>query len=331
MSNTKCIDNSSITNLGTSLLIKEWFAAGASNAFTSALLNPLDVAKTRIQTNAIYITKSSPKGHLLDALTTLYREGGIIGLYSPGLKASVLREMISSGCRAGLYVPLRDSLCMLLYSNNTHVTSGSSGSSNGSNVSNSNILFIPKLLASLITGCCGSFLANPIDLIKIRMMSQTCTQSNSSSILGMSRAIVSKEGGITALYKGIAPSTLRAMLISAGELGSYDIIKTLLKSKLYANDSNSSNEAMSLHIASSMLTGIVAATVAAPFDVVKSRSMNSTIKVSSYHILNDICRNEGVRYLLKGWLPSYMRLGPHAVICFPLFEYLRSTFGLSYL
>ena len=35
-------------------------------------------------------------------------------------------------------------------------------------------------------------------------------------------------------------------------------------------------------------------------------------------------RNEGVLALWKGWVPSYMRLGPHFLVSFPLLELLRT-------
>lgn len=42
-------------------------------------------------------------------------------------------------------------------------------------------------------------------------------------------------------------------------------------------------------------------------------------------------RSEGAGTLFRGWLPSYLRLGPHALICFPIFEQLRFLAGLDYI
>ena len=47
-------------------------------------------------------------------------------------------------------------------------------------------------------------------------------------------------------------------------------------------------------------------------------------------IVTNVIREEGVTVLFRGWLPAYLRLGPHALICFPLFEQVRRLFGLSY-
>lgn len=42
-------------------------------------------------------------------------------------------------------------------------------------------------------------------------------------------------------------------------------------------------------------------------------------------------RREGPLALWKGWLPSYLRLGPHFLMTFPLYERIRASFGLGYL
>lgn len=44
-----------------------------------------------------------------------------------------------------------------------------------------------------------------------------------------------------------------------------------------------------------------------------------------------VVEEEGALILFRGWLPAYLRLGPHAIICFPVFEQLRRLFGLNYL
>ena len=42
-------------------------------------------------------------------------------------------------------------------------------------------------------------------------------------------------------------------------------------------------------------------------------------------------RQEGARALFKGWLPSWLRLGPHFMISWPLMEFIRKyVFGLDY-
>lgn len=282
-------------------LVKEWFAAGFANAITSSLLNPMDVAKTRLQSTI----SSNHHLTLMHVLKNLYLEGGILGLWTPGLTASCLREMINSGARAGLYCTVRDQIHIHL-----DIDKGN------------DIHLLPKVLAAMSTGTVGAFLSNPVDVVKIRLMTNPRLYKSTFHAFP---EIISKEG-ILALYKGLIPSTLRGTCIAAGELATYDHSKSLLKSSFQFK------EGLVLHITSSLITGLIATTVAAPFDMMKTRAMNSQSN-SGYQVVKlfyEIVNKEGMATLFRGWLPSYFRLGPHAFICFPIFEKVREIVGLDY-
>lgn len=283
-------------------LTKEWLSGGMANAAASAILNPMDVAKVRAQLRNISLSA---------ALRSMYSEGGAIGLWSPGLLASCLRELLSSGPRAGFYVPTREFIIDVL-------SSSSTSSSARDDVASS---FSVKCLAAMTTGTLGSLIANPIDVVKIRLMANPNAYPSTLSALPQIAAVE----GIRGLYKGVLPSTLRGAFIAAGELATYDHTKSHLKTVAMLP------EGFVLHSLASLITGIVAATVAAPFDIVKTRVMNSSANQRPLQIFIDIIRKEGPRTLFRGWLPSYLRLGPHAMICFPMFEQLRRLLGLSYL
>ncbi len=62
--------------------------------------------------------------------------------------------------------------------------------------------------------------------------------------------------------------------------------------------------------------------------------MNATLKNEERKMLNMIrvvLKEEGLMIFFRGWLPAYLRLGPHALICFPVFEQLRRVLGLEYI
>jgi solute carrier family 25 uncoupling protein 27 len=76
---------------------------------------------------------------------------------------------------------------------------------------------------------------------------------------------ISRNEGWRGLYKGLVPSTLRGAFIAVGELATYDHSKTVVKKYVAIK------EGFYLHTICSLITGLVATTVAAPFDLLKTR------------------------------------------------------------
>lgn len=70
--------------------------------------------------------------------------------------------------------------------------------------------------------------------------------------------------------------------------------------------------------------GLVATTVCAPLDVLKTRIMNSSgVVTSSTQMFFHIVKSEGPAALFKGWLPAFLRLGPHTIVTFIVLEQLK--------
>eukprot|EP00971_Amphidinium_carterae_P174615 3461593-Amphidinium_carterae.1 len=73
---------------------KEVAAGGVSTAIVSAILNPVDVIKTRRQLAPAHVTASM----LVRQVVVVH---GIPGLWTPGLRATLVREVLYSGCAKG--------------------------------------------------------------------------------------------------------------------------------------------------------------------------------------------------------------------------------------
>jgi solute carrier family 25 (mitochondrial dicarboxylate transporter), member 10 len=291
-------------------LFEDWIAAATANAITSAILHPMDVAKTHLQiceiTKGIKSagnTVAAPAASTSRTLTALHAERGLVGLWAPGLKATMLREMSSSGVRAGFYPEMREHMDELIGKDVDAPT-------------------LKRVLAAMSTGWLSAILSNPIDVIKVRMISDGARQRY-AGIFAAFRDVVQQEG-VRALGKGISASVLRGTFISAGELATYDQGKTFLTTYIGGRRDDTY-----VHIGASLIAGVASTTVAAPFDVLKTRGMNSTESIGPRQILVDAVRKEGLGVLMRGWVPAYCRLGPHAMICFPIMEKVRSVLGLG--
>ena len=72
--------------------------------------------------------------------------------------------------------------------------------------------------------------------------------------------------------------------------------------------------------------------VTAPADLLKTRMMADGHGFRGpWHCAVQTVRHEGALALWKGMLASYLRLGPHFLLTFPLYERIRASFGLGYL
>ncbi|KAM0354351.1 hypothetical protein ACHAPU_001395 [Fusarium lateritium] len=77
------------------------------------------------------------------------------------------------------------------------------------------------------------------------------------------------------------------------------------------------------HAMSSLAAGTMATTLCAPADVLKSRMQASAGKESLAQVLATGLREEGPRFLMRGWTPAWLRLTPHTVLTFVFMEKLR--------
>lgn len=86
-----------------------------------------------------------------------------------------------------------------------------------------------------------------------------------------------------------------------------------------------------------MIAGFFAAAVTSPVDVVKTRIMNQKfdskgmgmIYKNTLDCFVKTIRAEGVLGLYKGFFPNWIRIGPHTVVTFVVYERLRKLAGLK--
>nr|CAG8575073.1 1810_t:CDS:2 [Entrophospora candida] len=154
---------------------------------------------------------------------------------------------------------------------------------------------IKKITCASISGCIGGAFGNPADIVMVRMQNDAKLPPSEMrhykhALDGLIRII--KEEGFSGLTRGIGPNTNRAILMNSSQLG------------------------------------LVATTICSPVDVIKTRVMNSASKSKNLvSILGVIIREEGPFALFKGWVPSFVRLGPHTVVTFMVLEQFRTLYN----
>ncbi|XP_033746008.1 mitochondrial substrate carrier family protein ucpB-like [Pecten maximus] len=288
--------------------------AGISNMSAATITNPVDVIKIRMQ---LENELASQKG--IEILRNRYYDGfikggvrivsdeGVRGLYK-GVVPSLMREGSYSTIRIGAYEPVK-----VLF-----------GATDPAHTP-----LWKKICAGALTGAIGSSIAVPTDLVKVRM--QGCTKlvgetSRYRSTFSAFAEII-RENGMRGLYVGVGPTVKRAAILTATQVPTYDHTKHTILNAGWMT------EGAPLHVVSSMVAGFMTALTTSPVDVVKTRVMNqqqnNKMYKSAFDCFFKTLRSEGLHGLYKGFIPNWMRIGPHTTIAFFIFEQLRSIVGID--
>ncbi|KAG0221669.1 hypothetical protein BGW41_006625 [Actinomortierella wolfii] len=238
-----------------------------------------------------------------------------------GLAPAVLRESIYSTIRFGSY-----DLFKGLYSGMGAELRGGEETST-----------LVKLGAGLTSGMVGSVIANPTDLIKVRLQAHSPNgKPRYASISDACRSIYVEEG-LPGLYRGVIPTAARAMVVTASQLASYDTTKHWLLGLQNSEGHHYFREGYGVHFLASTIAGLVCSISTSPIDTIKVRYMNQHFNAqgkgnlysSAFDCVIKTVRNEGPLALYKGFLACWMRLGPHTLLSLMIFEKLRSLVGMN--
>lgn len=133
-----------------------------------------------------------------------------------------------------------------------------------------------------------------------------------NAISGIIRMV--REEGWSSAFRGVWPNSGRAVLMTASQLAGYDVFKQELLARTSMGDSTAT------HLTASLMAGFVATTVCSPLDVIKTRIMTAKDKQGIVSLLATITKTEGPAWMFRGWVPSFIRLGPHTIATFLVLE-----------
>ncbi|KAJ5478779.1 hypothetical protein N7530_004288 [Penicillium desertorum] len=270
-----------------------WFG-GSASCFAASVTHPLDLVKVRLQTRA----PDAPKT-MVGTFVHILKNNGFTGLYS-GLSAAMLRQITYSTTRFGIYEELKSRVAPT------------------SDRAPGLVTLIGMASAS---GFIGGIAGNPADVMNVRMQHDASLppaqrRNYRNAIQGIIQ--MTRTEGFSSLFRGVWPNSTRAILMTASQLASYDTFKRLCIEKAGMADN------LSTHFTASFMAGFVATTVCSPVDVIKTRIMTASHAEgggqSIIGLLRDICRKEGLAWTFRGWVPSFIRLGPHTIATFLFLE-----------
>ena len=191
--------------------------------------------------------------------------------------------------------------------------------------SNAELPLYAKLVCGLGAGLIGAVVGNPADLAMVRMQADGRIPKDSPLRRnyrngGQALVHIARSEGIATLWRGCAPTTTRAMIVTASQMAIYDQTKQEIKARVPGME-----EGLTLHTASSLVAGFVASVTSNPLDVAKTRMMN--MQPGQYeglgHCLAVTVRKEGATALYKGLSATMLRQVPLNVVRFSLMEQFK--------
>jgi len=294
----------------TFLFFGNFFCGGTAACVAEIASLPLDTTKVRMQLQGRDGAIKKYR-NMFHAIGVIAKEEGPQALWK-GLVPGLLRQMVFASLRIGLYQPVRE-----FY----HKGPGEAP-------------LYKKILAGLTTGTIGISIANPTDLVKIRLQAEGKLPAGvPRRYTGTADAFskIFKSEGLLGFWKGVGPNIIRNSIINAAELATYDQAKqTILKSGLL-------KDGLACHFASGLTAGFMATLFGSPADVLKTRIMNQKIGAdgvpteykNAFHAIAKISKTEGFGGWYKGFWPNFARIGSWNIIMFLTYEKLRTTIGLG--
>ena len=137
-----------------------------------------------------------------------------------------------------------------------------------------------------------------------------------------------KEEGVLGFYRGVVPTMLRASVLAAAELATYDVLKEIISKAL-----NRDGSSVVIHMITAFISSIISCFVSCPFDFLRSRIMNQPIDedgrgvlyTSTLNCFIKSINNEGLLCVFSGFFAFFARLGPNTVLTFVFLEFFRKV------
>ncbi|XP_025114432.1 mitochondrial uncoupling protein 4-like isoform X2 [Pomacea canaliculata] len=302
------------------LFVFKYALSAAAACVAETVTYPLDLTKTRLQIqgekdHTHYHAQRAATAHrgMLATAAGIVREEGLKKLWQ-GVTPALYRHVVYSGCRMSFYEILRDSVFKKNPDGSFPVWKAS--------------------VSGLLAGAMGQFVASPTDLVKVQMQMEGRRRLEGKpprvKTTGHAFRKILAEAGVRGLWSGWIPNVQRAALVNLGDLATYDTTKHFILRNTSLKDNYVT------HTLSSVCSGLVAALMGTPSDVIKTRIMNQPTKDGkgllyrgSVDCLVKTVKQEGFLALYKGLLPIWTRMAPWSLVFWLSYEEIRKLTGTS--
>jgi solute carrier family 25 oxoglutarate transporter 11 len=256
-------------------------------------IQPIDMVKVRIQLLGEGGTAIGSRNPFVVA-GQLVKADGFFSLYK-GLSAGLLRQATYTTARMGLFRQVSNAMAT---------------------PDKKPLPFWKKSVAAISAGGLASVFGTPADVALIRMQSdKTLPVEKRRNYKNVIDALVkiSKQEGVSGMFKGNVPVVYRAMALNFGMLAINDQALETLR--------QFTSNATAVSVGAKLASGFFASFCSLPFDFVKTRMQkqiknpDGTYPYRSFpHCVGRVLKEEGPMAFYRGFWTYYVRIAPHAMI-----------------
>ncbi|CAI7997198.1 Kidney mitochondrial carrier protein 1 [Geodia barretti] len=193
--------------------VKHFVFGGIASLTAEMGTFPLDTTKTRLQVQGQQrdaVCRESRYRGMTHALLRIAREEGVRALYG-GIAPALLRQASYGTLKIGLYHYLKK-------------------------INPAEETVLMNVLAGMTSGAIASAIANPTDVLKVRMQSASDAAYSQRKSCAKYFQQIYREEGVHGLYRGVVPTANRAMVVAGVLLPSYDFFKDQFLRSGYMSD-----------------------------------------------------------------------------------------------
>lgn len=281
--------------------VKPFANGGVSGMLATCIIQPIDMVKVRLQLGA--------QGNPVSVGAHIARTEGIGALYK-GLSAGLLRQATYTTARMGIFNTLQG---YLKSSQNTEV-----------------LPLWQKAASGLAAGGLGALVGTPSDLTLIRMQADaTLPPEQRRNYKNVFDALmrITREEGVLGLFKGAAPTVVRAMALNMGMLASNEQAREMI-----VEYGGFEKGTLPVILGGSTIAGFFAAGCSLPFDFVKTRMQKMTPNADgtmpykgSLDCAAKTLSQEGFLKFYTGFPTYCIRIAPHVVFTLVFLDIINST------
>jgi solute carrier family 25 oxoglutarate transporter 11 len=179
-----------------------FLGGGLAGCLATLCIQPADYLKTQLQLQALQLAPGARALGPGALLLRIARTDGLRVLYS-GLSAAWARQFVYTSARVGLYA--------------TATAAAREAGGGGP------LALAGKLACAAGAGGLAALVSTPLDLALTRIQAETGRPAGARAALGGPGAVLwgiyAKEGGLRAVWRGAAPTVLRAVLLNVRWVG----------------------------------------------------------------------------------------------------------------